>query len=114
MRKHLFIMVTAGMAFFFRPGINAASLGPVVSYSTSGQTVQFTMQNGTMNMTVCTPKIIRVWCTPGSTFAAKSFTAVSKTSWDAASFTVTEPAGAVQIATSAIALSVNKSSGAIT
>lgn len=94
--------------------VDATLLGGVTSYTTNAQTVQFAMQNGTMNITVCTPTIIRVWCTPGATFGNKDFTVVSKTAWAPAAFAVTEPTGQVQIATSALAVSVNKSTGAVT
>jgi alpha-D-xyloside xylohydrolase len=93
--------------------VDATLLGGETSYTTNGQTVQFAMQNGTMNITVCTQTIIRVWCTPGKTFGNKDFTAVSKGTWAPVSFTVTESSGQVQVATSAIAVSVNKATGAI-
>ncbi len=111
--KSHFSVILIGMAILLQHTANAASLGPVVSYVKNGQTVQFTMQSGMLNVTVCTPTIIRVWCTPGSTFVAKDFTAIIKTSWDAVSYTVTEPPGQVWIATSAISVSVTTSTGAI-
>jgi alpha-D-xyloside xylohydrolase len=111
--KLYFSMILAGMAILPQSNANAASLGPVVSYTTSGQTVQLTMQNGRMNVMACTPRILRIWCTPGTSFANKSFTAVTKSSWDAASIAVTEPTGEVRIATSAIAVSIIKTTGTI-
>jgi alpha-D-xyloside xylohydrolase len=94
---------------------SAASLGSVTGYTKNGQTVQFAMQNGTMNITVCSPKMARVWCVPGKTFIAKSYTSVAGTAWDSVPYAVSEPSsGEIRIATSAIAVSVATSTGAIT
>ncbi len=91
----------------------ASPLGSVVSYAQNGQTVEFTMSSGMMNITICNPHIIRIWCTPGTTFGNKDFTTITKASWNSVTYTVTEPTGQVQIATSALTVSVAKSNGTV-
>jgi alpha-D-xyloside xylohydrolase len=92
----------------------AGPLGSVTSYTTNGQTVRFTMQNGTMNVTVCTPKIIRVWAVLGSTFIAKDAYAANNFSWAASAYTTSQTTTDVVITTAAVTVTVSKSNGAIT
>jgi alpha-D-xyloside xylohydrolase len=92
---------------------SAGPLGSVTSFVKNGQTVRFTMQNGTMNVTVCTPKTIRVWAVLGSTFIAKDAYGASNFSWAASEYTTSETANDVVITTAALVVTVSKSSGAI-
>jgi alpha-D-xyloside xylohydrolase len=112
-RKYFPAIVFLGIVLLLLHDVFAGPLGAVTSFQKNGQTVQFSMQNGIMNVTVCSPKIIRVWCVLGSSFIAKDAYGVIATNWGTTAYTTSETSTDVTITTSALNVVVAKASGVI-
>jgi alpha-D-xyloside xylohydrolase len=102
-------IVFFGMGPIKMPQVHALS---VATYTADANGVTFSMNVGLMRLQVCQEDIIRVQYTTNASLPAKTSLSVNKV-WDIPSFSVTDNAGIVTIATSRMKAKVNKSNGSI-
>ena len=102
-----------GCAVFY--SLTPATAIPVTSVTKDAAGVTFAMTPGTMRIDVCADKIIRVRYSQQNTMPVDNNVGflVPKT-WSAVSFTETESASDVSIATAQVQVKVNKTTGALT
>src|SRR3569833_1010801 len=112
LRRLAKLFLAALLAIFLIEG-NAEASAPVTSFTQNPDGVTFTLQTGVMQLNVYT-NIVRVRYSTAPSLPSKSSLIINK-AWPAStSFTVANNAGTVVITTSALTVTVNKSTAAIT
>jgi alpha-D-xyloside xylohydrolase len=96
-------------------GMLSAAAIPVTSVTKDASGVTFGMTPGSMRIDVCTDGIIRVrYCLQSTVPVDNNMSFLVPKTWSPVSFTQTETASDVTIATSKVQVKVNKSTGALT
>ncbi len=85
---------------------------PVTSVQTDADGATLTMSPGKLKLTVCSDSVIRVMYSPTATLPTGQ-TFVTKQTWPAATFQVTQSASSVTVATAKTKVVVNKTTGAL-
>jgi alpha-D-xyloside xylohydrolase len=101
--------MAANLVTFSTP---AASL-PVQSFYKDADGVTLAMAPGTMKLTICSDRIVRVMYSPTATLAAGQNFVVTNHSWKKASFKVADLAGKLTLTTGKLRVAVDKATGAV-
>ena len=88
-------------------------LNPVTAITRQDDGVVFTMKSGTMKLQVCTPTILRVLYSPGSSFPVRRDDVVLKTTWPPVNWTAQTAGDSVVVRTPALRVVVARSQGTI-
>ena len=109
--RYAFGLAPAMLSFGWgiREGL-AAPIGNVTAWSTSGQDVNFTIDDGSnVRVTIPAPDTARIRIAPNGTFTANVSRAVVNTSWPPAAFSTAEDASSITITTGGMKLVAMKS-----
>lgn len=101
--------IAASLAAFSTP---AASI-PVQSFHRDADGVTLVMSPGTMKLTVCSDRIVRVMYSPTATLPAGQDFVVTNHSWPRVSFKVAAAAGKITVSTRQLKVAVDKATGAV-
>ncbi len=105
----LAFFIAANLATFSTP---AASIS-VQSFHKDADGVTLAMSPGTMKLTVCSDRIVRVMYSPTTTLPAGQGFAVTNHSWPSTAFKVAEAGGKVTVMTRKLKAAVDKATGAV-
>lgn len=105
----LVLFIAGNLATFSTP---AASI-PVQSFHKDADGVTMAMSPGTMKLTVCSDRIVRVMYSPTATLPAGQDFVVTNHSWKKASFKVADSSGELTLTTGKLKVAVDKASGAV-